>query len=73
MCIRDRFVTAPDDEWLASSNGKFFQLVEVAVDGDEAMATMSIEDYDGNEISQQQWKCVRDGESWKVADAPLGQ
>ena len=66
------FVTVPDDEWLASSNGKFFQLVNVDVSGDEATATMSIEDMDGIELSQQQWKCVRDGETWKVAEAPLG-
>ena len=71
--MTELFVEVPDNDWLSASNGKFFQLVEVAVDGDEAVATMSIEDRDGNEISQQSWKCVRDGESWKVAEAPLGQ
>ena len=70
--LSEVFSQLPTDEWLEFSRGKSFELISIDVDGEQASVTMSIQDFDGNELSQQQWKCLLDGEVWKVADAPLG-
>lgn len=71
--LAEVFATVPGEDWLKAAGGKSFELIEISVDGDEAIAKMSIQDFDGNVLSEQDWRCTRSGDQWKVADAPLGQ
>ena len=61
----------PDKQWLQQTEKRSFVVEDVKVNGDTATLNVTIENYFGEVLGNQNWTCQKIDDKWKISAAPL--